>query len=171
MSNWHPVTWLSLMLDSKLFGSSAGGAHWVNPAFHLVNALLLFLVLAEMTGASGAAPSPPPFSLASAASGNRWPGFPNGRTFCAFFSFCWRVAYARAVTSGKWQVAGNEPRRHPSVTCHRHLSPLVFFALALMSKPMAVTLPFVLLLLDFWPLRRFTIGEKTFAFTIDDSAR
>src|SRR5206468_10994102 len=81
---------------------------------------------------------------------------------CTFFWMLTMWAYAGHVTSDDWRVTGSERRFTSLVTRHSstfYWLALLCFALALMSKPMAVTLPFVLLLLDYWPLRRFTFHD------------
>ena len=94
-----------------------------------------------------------------------------------FFGLLTLLAYARAVTSGRWQVTGKEPVQTPvlsRVTCHSshfYWLAVVFFALGLMSKPMLVTLPFVMLLLDFWPLKRVTGDPLSQRFSAADEWR
>jgi protein O-mannosyl-transferase len=146
-SNWHPVTWLSHMLDYRLFGPNPGPHHLINLLFHLFNTLLLFLVLRQMTGAlwqSGfvaALFALHPLHVESVA----WIS-ERKDLLCAFFFILALWGYNRYV-------------RHPSG--RRYLLVMLLFALALMSKPMAVTLPFVLLLLDFWPLNRIGLGRPS----------
>ncbi len=148
-ANWHPLTWLSLMLDGELYGGQAGGYHWTNVLFHLANTLLLFLVLHGMTGALWRS------------------GF-----VAALFavhplhveSVAW-VAERKDVLSGFfWMVTlGFYLRYVKSPSLGRYGAVVVSFVLGLMSKPMVVTLPLVLLLLDFWPLRRFaSSGDHCF---------
>jgi protein O-mannosyl-transferase len=155
---WHPVTWLSHMLDCELFGTSAGGHHLVSVAFHVLNALVLFLVLRRMTGCCwrsavvAALFSLHPLRVESVA----WVAERKDLLSGLFFLLTiW--AYARnaekSVVSGQWSVVSKPASRF-------YLLALVFFALGLMSKPMVVTLPFVLLLLDFWPLGRFQLNTK-----------
>jgi tetratricopeptide (TPR) repeat protein len=145
MANWHPVTWLSHMLDFQLYGLNPRGHHLTNVFFHLVNTLLLFLVLQRMTGALWRS------------------GF-----VAALFalhplhveSVAW-VAERKDVLSTLfwmltlWAYIGYVKR--PGVK--RYLLIIVPFALGLMAKPMLVTLPFVLLLLDYWPLERIQLGQ------------
>src|SRR5579859_519847 len=161
VANWHPVTWLSLMLDCQLFGNSAGAHHLVNLLFHLANVLLLFHVWQRMTGdlwpsaLVAALFAWHPLHIESVA----WIS-ERKDVLSTFFGLLTLLAYARHVASDKRQVTGTTLRSR--VTWH--MSPfyflaLLFFALGLMSKPMLVTWPFVLLLLDFWPLNRVT-GDK-----------
>jgi len=139
-ANWHPLTWLSHMLDVELFGMDPGAHHRVNVAFHAANTLLLFLVLLRMTAAPGRSAfvaalfAVHPLHVESVA----WVA-ERKDLLCAFFWFLALGAYARYAARP---------------VLKRYLPVLLLFALALLSKPMAVTLPFVFLLLDFWPLGR-----------------
>jgi len=139
-SNWHPLTWLSHMLDCQLFGVNPGAHHLVNVLFHIVNTLLLFLVLNRLTGAvyrSGfvaALFALHPLHVESVA----WIS-ERKDVLSAFF---W------ILTMGAYDWYARRPVRS------RFLLVLALFVLGLLSKPMMVTLPCVLLLLDFWPLRR-----------------
>ncbi len=141
-SNWHPLTWLSHMLDCQLFGLKAGAHHLVNLLFHIVNTLLLFAVFKRMTGAvwcSGfvaAAFALHPLHVESVA----WIA-ERKDVLSAFFWFLTMWAYIRYA-------------ERPCI--RRYLLVFLFLALGLMSKPMLVTLPFVLLLVDYWPLERLS---------------
>ena len=162
-SNWHPVTWLSHMLDCQLYGSKPTGHHLTNVLLHVANTLLLFLVLSRMTGAvlrsAGVAAlfAWHPLHVESVA----W-GAERKDVLGAFFWMLTLWAYARysEVQGPKSDVQSQGIRntQHaPRFTLHAprfYLLALFFFALGLMSKPMLVTLPFVLLLLDYWPLGR-----------------
>ena len=138
--NWHPLTWLSHMLDWQLFSLNPAGHHLTNLVFHITNALLLFVVLKQMTGAIwpsafvAALFALHPLHVESVA----WVS-ERKDVLSTFFWLLTMWAYIRFV-------------RCPRIT--RYLPVVVFFALGLMSKPMLVTLPFVLLLLDYWPLDR-----------------
>jgi hypothetical protein len=139
-SNWHPVTWLSHALDCQLFGLSASRQHMSSLTIHAVNVLLLFLLLRQATGAVGcsfvvaALFAWHPFNVQSVA----WIA-ERKNLLSTFFFLLTLGAYS-------WYV------RKPDL---KHLSIVMCgFALALASKPMAVTLPFVLLLLDYWPFQR-----------------
>ena len=169
---WHPVTALSLMLDCELFGPKPGPLHLVNAAFHLANGLLLFLLLEHMTGAAwrsalaAALFALHPLRVESVA----WIA-ERKDVLSVFFFLLTLLAYARYVQS-KVQSEGRGSRvegggaaeastldhfHAPRSTLHApiwYVLALVFFALGLMSKPMLITLPFVLLLLDYWPLGR-----------------
>lgn len=139
--NWHPLTWISHMVDCRLFGQDAGKHHLVNVGIHAASSILLFIVLRLMTGAF-------------------WR--------CAFVAvmFAWHPVHVESVA---WiaerkdvlstffmmltLLAYSGYARKPGTL--KYLVTLALFALGLMSKPMLVTLPFVLLLLDFWPLQRW----------------
>jgi tetratricopeptide (TPR) repeat protein len=142
VSNWHPLTWLSHMLDWQLFGPKAGGHHLTNLILHIANTLLLFIVLKQMTGAMwqsafvAALFALHPLHVESVA----WIT-ERKDVLSTFFWLLTMWAYVRYVN-------------RPKTT--RYLLVVVFFALGLMAKPMLVTLPFVLLLLDYWPLERFS---------------
>jgi hypothetical protein len=139
-ANWHPLTWLSHALDCEFYGLNAGGHHFTNVVLHAATAVLLFLFLRDLTGALWRS------------------GFA-----AAFFaihplrveSVAW-IAERKDVLSGLFFVltlwAYIRYTRVPSPA--RYASIALLFALGLMSKPMLVTLPFVLLLLDYWPLKR-----------------
>ena len=149
-SNWHPVTWLSHMLDCQLFGPHPGGHHLMNLFLHTANTLLLFALFRRMTGA--------PWRSALVAAFFAWhPLHVESVAWIAerkdvlstLFGLLALCAYARYVQDSKAQS--------PKSKIAYGLA-LFFFALGLMSKPMLVTLPFVLLLLDFWPLGRMQIA-------------
>ena len=139
--NWHPLTTLSHMLDCQLYGLNAGGHHLTNVILHTISVLLLFLVLSQMTG-----------------------GLWRSAFVAALFaihplhveSVAW-VAERKDVLSGVFFMltlaAYSHYARAPSRS--RYLLVALLFACGLMSKPMLVTLPFVLLLLDYWPLDKF----------------
>jgi protein O-mannosyl-transferase len=166
-SNWHPLTWLSHMLDCQLFGLKAGPQHMVSVGFHIANTLLLFLLLRRMTGALwrsalvAALFALHPLHVESVA----WAS--ERKDVLSVFFFLLTVgAYVRyvGVQSLKSKVqspttASNKAPSPSRITYHASrffLLSLSLFALGLMSKPMLVTLPFVLLLLDYWPLQRFS---------------
>lgn len=144
-SNWHPLTWLSHMLDCQIYGLNAGGHHLTNLLFHIVNTLLLFIVLKRMTGAlwrSGlvaALFALHPLHVESVA----WVA-ERKDVLSTFFWMLTMWAYVRYV-------------ERPGLNTYFFL--LLFFILGLMSKPMLVTLPFVLLLMDYFPLGRLQLGQ------------
>src|SRR5579863_6286867 len=143
-ANWHPATWISHAIDCTLFGLDPAGHHFTSLLLHAMNAMLLFWLLAKATG-------------------RRWPSFVAAALFavhpinvesvawaaerksvlCMFFLLLTLAAYG-------WYV------RRPGIK--RYLAVFGFCLLAVASKPMAVTLPFTLLLLDFWPLGRWPKG-------------
>lgn len=145
-SNWHPLTWISHMLDCQLFGIDAGRHHLTSLFFHLVNTLLLFWVLKKMT----AAVWPSAFVAALFAL------HPMHVESVAWISerkdvlstFFWLLTIAAYIRYSQRRSAG------------RYLLALLLFAMGLMAKPMLVTLPFVLLLLDYWPLQRFEFQKQ-----------
>ena len=142
--NWHPLTTVSHMLDCQLYGLSAGGHHLTNVILHTISVLLLFLVLKQMTGAL-------------------WQS-----AFVAILfaihplhveSVVW-IAERKDVLSAVFFMLtlGAYARYTRSPSPARYLVVALVFACGLMSKPMLVTLPFVLLLLDYWPLAR--LGDQ-----------
>jgi protein O-mannosyl-transferase len=141
MGIWHPVTWLSHMVDCQLFGVAPAGHHLMNLFFHIANALLLFLLLLFCTKAE-------------------WPSFIVAALFAIHplhvESVAW-VAERKDVLSTffwlltMWAYVGYV--RNPGL--RRYALILICFSLGLMAKPMLVTLPLVLLLWDYWPLRRW----------------
>ena len=153
-SNWHPLTWLSHMLDCQWFGLHPGGHHWVSLGFHVANTLLLYLVLWEMTGARwrsflvAALFACHPMHIQSVA----WIS-ERKDVLSGFFAMLTLWAYARYVEKSKVQSPTPLAREQASKVFYGLM--LGFFALGLMSKPMLVTLPVVMLLLDFWPLNRW----------------
>src|ERR1043166_5986139 len=177
--NWHPLTWLSHMLDVEVFGLSPGGHHLTNLCFHAANSLLLFFALQRMTGALwrsalvAALFALHPLHVESVA----WIA-ERKDVLSSFFFMLTLLAYARYVSGVECRVSGAGVHNPESeITEHatrntQHLSSfkfrvsrfyllsLLFFALGLMSKPMLVTLPFVLLLLDYWPLRRLQLNTE-----------
>lgn len=144
---WHPLTWISHMLDCELYGLDSGGHHFTNLLIHLANTLLLFLVLERMTGAL-------------------WPSAFVAAMFALHplhvESVAW-VAERKDVLSTFFFVLtiGCYVRYVERPGINRYLLVLLSFALGLMAKPMLVTLPFVLLLLDYWPLGRFKFGQPS----------
>jgi protein O-mannosyl-transferase len=150
-SNWHPLTWLSHMLDCEIYGLNPLGHHITNVLIHIANSLLLFYVLRRMTGAVwrsafvAAAFALHPIHVESVAWVTERKDVLSG-----LFWMLTILAYVRYV-------------ERPNIG--RYLLVPAAFVMGLMSKPMVVTLPFVLLLLDYWPLERLNWGrppaEKT----------
>jgi hypothetical protein len=151
-TNWHPLTWLSLLADSSLYGLYAGGYHLTNVLLHLTNTLLLFFLLRRMTGTtvrSGFAAALfalHPINVESVA----WVA-ERKNVLSTFFWFTTIWAYAGYATHPGWR---------------RYLIVILLFAAGLMAKPMLITLPVVLLLIDYWPLRRFSAGETDKSNTV-----
>ena len=139
-SNWHPLTWISHMLDVQVFGLHPGAHHVINLLLHLANTLLLFGVLQRSTGATGRSAlvaalfAVHPLHVESVV----WIAERKDVLSTLFFMLTlWAyVSYTH------------------SPALRRYLAVFVLLALGLMAKPMLVTLPFVLLLLDLWPLKR-----------------
>jgi protein O-mannosyl-transferase len=140
--NWHPLTWISHMLDCQLFGLNPGLHHLTSLFFHIANSLLLFGLLRRMTG-------------------DLW------KSACVAALFAWHPLHVESVAwiAERKDVlstfffllslgAYDSYVKKPSFK--RYLALVLFFAFGLMSKPMLVTLPCVLLLLDFWPLQRIS---------------
>ncbi|MGD0230520.1 MAG: tetratricopeptide repeat protein [Syntrophorhabdales bacterium] len=138
--NWHPLTWVSHMADVQLFGLQPGWHHLINLLFHLASTLLLFLVLHRMTKAL-------------------W----QSAFVAALFalhplhveSVAWVAERKDVLSTFFWMLTmGTYVSYVARPGLKRYLTLLLCFALGLMAKPMLVTLPFVLLLLDYWPLQR-----------------
>ncbi len=158
VGNWHPLSWLSHMLDCQLFGLHAGAHHLVNVAFHIANTLLLFALLRGLTGAMwrsafvAALFAWHPLHVESVA----WVA-ERKDVLSTFFWLLTIAAYVRYVAWSKVQS--------PKSKAFYALA-LLGCAAALLSKPMAVTLPFTLLLLDVWPLNRWQISNFKFQIFI-----
>ncbi len=165
--NWHPLTWLSLMLDATLFGKGPLGPHLTNLLLHAANTVLLFMLLQRLTAANwrsafvAALFALHPLHVESVA----WIA-ERKDVLSTFFGLLALGAYARYVEKSKVQS--------PKSKVFYGLA-LLFFALGLMSKPMLVTLPFVMLLLDYWPLKRIAdcglriADSKSSALSVVDS--
>ena len=147
--NWHPLTWISHMIDWTLFGSWAGGHHLMNVALHVANTLLLLLFLERATGATGR-------SAFAAALFALHP--------LHVESVAWVAERKDVLSTLFWMLtmlAYLAYTRAPS--SKRYVLVAALFAAGLMAKPMLVTLPFVLLLLDVWPLGR--LGRRDASFS------
>jgi tetratricopeptide (TPR) repeat protein len=156
-ANWHPLTWLSHMADCELFGTSAAGPHFVNVLLHAANTVLLFalwLQLARREPKTGELPPPDalwPAALVAAlfalhplhVESVAWVA-ERKDVLSTFFGLLALLFYARFAMS-----AGGRPK-------FSYWLAVFFFACGLMAKPMLVTLPFVMLLLDYWPLARWS---------------
>jgi protein O-mannosyl-transferase len=146
--NWHPLTTISHMVDCQLYGLKAGGHHFTNVLLHTVAVLLLFLLLRQMTGAL-------------------WRSAFVAAVFAIHplhvESVAW-IAERKDMLSGVFFMLtlGAYVRYARNSTFGRYVAMSILFALGLISKPMLVTLPFVLLLLDYWPLgRSLNRGQKS----------
>jgi tetratricopeptide (TPR) repeat protein len=144
---WHPLTWLSLMLDVQLFGVNPGAMHVTNVLLHLANTLVWFVVLSRMTGAPGL----------SAFVAGLFAVHPLHVESVAWVSERKDVLSTFFMMLALWCYAVyTDQRRSGRRATPAFLGVLGLFTLGLMAKPMLITLPFVMLLLDWWPLRRAT---------------
>ena len=143
---WNPLIWVSLMMDYQIFGLQAGGYHLTNLMLHILSTLLLFWVFNRMTGAL-------------------W----KSAFVAAFFalhplhveSVAWIAERKDILSAFFWMLTlCCYVYYTEKISATRYLLTIFSFVLALMSKPMVVTLPLVLILLDYWPLGRFRIKEK-----------
>ena len=140
--NWHPVTWLSLALDHAIFGLRPSGYHLTSVVLHVANSVLVLVVFHRLTGALWRSAAVAalfglhPLHVESVA----WVA-ERKDVLSAFFWLLTMGAYLRWVQMRRWSD---------------YAAVMLLYALALLSKPMAITLPFVLLLLDWWPLGRLS---------------
>jgi cytochrome c-type biogenesis protein CcmH/NrfG len=154
---WHPLTWLSHMTDCQIYGLEAGGHHFTNLLLHLANVLLLFTVLRRMTGAI--------WCSACVAALFAWHPL-------NVESVAWIAERKEVLSTFFWMLTllAYEHYTRASSSWKRYCLVIVALALGLMAKPMIVTLPFVLLLLDCWPLNRIgwhrTQGVQTLAGSV-----
>jgi tetratricopeptide (TPR) repeat protein len=166
-SNWHPLTWLSHMTDYELFRLNPSGHHFVNVLFHAANTVLLFFLLLRLTNLIwpsafiAALFAWHPLHVESVA----WISERKDvlSTFFALLTLLSYVKFAQAKSNAVTASPALDPR--PSTLDYSLV--LIFFALGLMSKPMLVTLPFVMLLLDFWPLQRFPLSAFRFPLLVE----
>jgi protein O-mannosyl-transferase len=144
-ANWHPLTWISHLADVQFFGLNPAGHHLVSGLLHAINVVLLFLLLARATG----------YTLPSAVVAALVAVHPMNVESVAWVaerkSLLCMLFFLVALWAYGWYVL------KPGVG--RYLSVTFLFALGLMAKPMVITLPFVLLLLDYWPLQRMGKGS------------
>jgi tetratricopeptide (TPR) repeat protein len=155
-TNWHPLTWLSHMLDVELYGLNAGAHHMSSVLLHIVNSLLLFIVFRKMTA-------------------HLWPSAFVAALFALHplhvESVAWVAERKDVLSTFFWLLTMFSYARYaerPGII--RYLAVVACFMLGLMAKPMLVTLPFVLLLLDVWPLRRIRF-ERSGADETGDNLR
>ena len=150
-ANWHPLTWLSHALDYQLFGLNPAGHHFSSVLLHALNVVLLFLLLNWITGRRGpsllvaALFALHPINVESVA----WVA-ERKNVLCTLFFLLAIAAYSRYAEKPDWR---------------RYLLVLILFAAGLMAKPMVITLPFLLLLLDYWPLGRIS-GSPAYALRV-----
>jgi len=146
--NWHPLTWITHMMDCQFYGLNPAGHHLTNLLVHIANTLLLFLLLNKLTGAI-------------------W------RSFIVAALFAWHPLHVESVawiaerkdvlSAFFWMLTLLTYTRYAQERSKAdYFLALFYFTCGLMSKPMVVTLPFVLLLLDFWPLQRFQVESSGF---------
>ena len=149
-SNWHPLTWLSHMADVDLYGMEPAAHHLTSVLLHAINGVMLFLILRRMTGALwrsafvAAVFALHPLRVESVV-------WVSERKDVLSTLFWMLTVWAYVRHAEKFKVQGSMFKVFYGLS-------LVFFAFGLMSKPMLVTLPFVLLLLDYWPLARLPLG-------------
>ena len=153
-ANWHPLTWLSLMLDAELYGARAGGFHATNVLLHVANVLLLFVALERSTGARGRSAfvaalfAIHPLHVEPVA----WVSSRKDvlSTFFGLLALlAWRAAVARPTPRARWPW---------------QLATAALFACSLMAKQMLMTFPLLLLLFDVWPLARLGQGARRLLF-------
>lgn len=146
-NNWHPLTWISHMLDVQIFGLNPAGHHLVNVILHIINSLLLLFLLRRMTGAL-------------------WPSALAAALFALHplhvESVAWAAERKDVLSTFFWLLTTWMYIRYTDFPDWKHYSLVILlFTLGLMAKQMLVTLPFVLLLLDYWPLRRIAgMGQQ-----------
>jgi Flp pilus assembly protein TadD len=175
LANWHPLTWLSYMVDKGLYGLNPHGFHLTNLLFHLANVLLLLLVLIRMTSRLGSTQA----SRLGSTQASRLGSTQASRLGSTQTGSLWKSAFVAAlfalhplhVESVAWIAERKDVlstffwlltmwayvlySEKPNIK--RYVPVIVLFALGLMAKPMLVTLPFVLLLMDYWPLGRLRL--------------
>jgi protein O-mannosyl-transferase len=154
-ANWHPLTWISHMMDCELFGLNPAGHHLTNILLHALNAVLVFFVLSKMTGSFWRSAV---VALLFASHPQRVESVAwiseRKDVLSGFFFMLTLLAYTAYVQRKKtsdqqiWATSFKDPF---------YLLTIGLFSLGLMSKPMLVTLPFVLLLIDYWPLKRVSM--------------
>ena len=161
-SNWHPLTWLSHMADCELFKLNAGAHHFGNVFLHAASAALLFVLLLLLKGKIWPAALVAalfawhPLHVESVA----WISERKDvlSTFCALLALIAYVRFAQERMGARSQEQGESNQTNASPGSKFYWLALLCFALGLMAKPMLVTLPFLLLLLDYWPLKRFPLS-------------
>lgn len=170
-ANWHPLTWLSHMADAQFFGLNAGGHHATNIIFHIINSILAFVVFRKMTGdfwksaIVAALFAVHPTHVESVA----WVS-ERKDVLSTMFWLLTMWAYFNYCDTATWKHGDTATEENDDSASEISASPRLFFsasylliialfALGLMAKPMLVTLPFVLLLMDFWALERWKLFD------------
>jgi tetratricopeptide (TPR) repeat protein len=145
--NWHPLTWLSHIIDYRFFGLNPAGHHFISVLLHTINTLLLFFILQKMTGSV-------------------WPSAFVAALFAIHplhvESVAWVSERKDVLSALFWlltMLAYWYYTQGPTLL--RYSGTLILFSLGLMAKPMLVTLPFALLLLDYWPLKRIIDSKRS----------
>jgi tetratricopeptide (TPR) repeat protein len=146
-ANWHPLTWLSHMLDVQLFGMRPAGHHLGNVFLHILNAMLLFLLLSRSTGAL-------------------WKSAVVAMLFALHplhvESVAWASERKDVLSTLFWFLTLYFYTRYSELPGRKfYITTLCVFTLGLMSKPMLVTVPIVMLLMDYWPLKRLHFDGRT----------
>ena len=165
-ANWHPLTWLSHLLDITLYGFNAGGHHFTNLLFHVANTVLLFLLLRQYTGAlwrsafAAALFAWHPLHVESVA----WVA-ERKDVLSAFFWMLTLLAYGKYAQDQSKRPENSPPQSGADLY---FVLAIASFALGLMAKPMLVSLPLVLLLLDYWPLKRLSGPRSPVTPAADD---
>jgi len=161
VNNWHPLTWISHIVDWQLFGANPWGHHLTSLVFHTINALLLLLLLFQISGSRWRS-----FFVASLFAINplrvesvAWVAERKDvlSTCFGLLSIWVYTKYVEHIGPGRRAAilpSGKAAKKQQTRTAAYYLLALLFFICSLMSKPMLVTLPFVFLLLDYWPLSR-----------------
>lgn len=146
-SNWHPLTWISHIIDTRLFGMNAGAHHLVNVFFHIINTLVLYHIFYKTTGET-------------------WKSCFVAGLFAIHplhvESVAWVAERKDVLSTMFWMLTITTYIRYAGKPrLSTYIPVFLFFSLGLMAKPMLVTLPFVLILLDFWPLCRFANTQQS----------
>jgi len=155
-ANWHPLTWLSHALDYQLFRLNPAGHHLDSVVIHALNAVVLFLLLAWITKRVGASLLVAALFAFHPINVESWRGGGAEKCVSTLFLFLAIGAYAWYAQKPGWR---------------RYLLVAALFVMGLMAKPMVITLPFVLLLLDYWPLERMSLSGNENGELLTDAPR
>jgi len=173
-ANWHPLTWLSLMLDGSLFGATPGGYHLMSVVFHIANSILAFVVFRKYTGDLWKSAmvaflfAVHPAHVESVA----WIS-ERKDVLSTLFWLLTMWAYFKYAVKQRTAIHEKHSTRKKEITRAEdrgqiyYLLTIVFLACGLMAKPMLVTLPFVLLLMDFWTLNRLKTKKDFSALVVE----